>query len=263
MAEHKYLDETGLSQVWNKSKTYFADKESVNSELSKKINFPLNGTDGQVLIKNGNTSKWGNIPSPELEYADNETLIGYLNGDSVSITGNEPVSTSNLKTAYDNIISAIAMVGKSITITGGEASYNTATSYNFRFPDNGERTITTNGLSYISTSERLNILVPNPCKIRTYGTLQISPYNPNNASGSVGPYSYTLQLKKTSDLSNLATLYSGSNGTMQGSSNWYSLNIDATVEIPDSPQVYLIFTCNSSYSRYHRLKYDLTLETVI
>lgn len=260
MAEHKYLDETGLSQVWNKSKTYFADKESVNSELSKKIDFPSNGNDGQVLIKNGNTSEWGNIPSPELEYTDNETLIDYLNGDSVSITGNEPVSTSNLKTAYDNIISAIAMVGKSITIKGSEASYNSTTSCDFRFSDNGERTITANGLSYISTSERLNILVPNPCKIRTYGTLQISPYNPSG--GGVGPYSYSLLLKKTSDLSNLATLYSGSNGNMNGD-DWYPLNIDATVEIPDSPKVYLIFHCNSSYKRYHRLKYDLTLETVI
>lgn len=262
MAEYKYLDETGLSQVWNKSKTHFADKESVNLELSKKIDFPPNGNDGQVLIKNGNASEWGDIPSPELEYADNETLIDYLNGDSVSITGNEPVSTSNLKTAYDNIISAIAMAGKSITIKGGETSNNSTTSCPFRFSDNGERTITENGLSYISTSERLNILVPNPCKLRTYGTLQISPYNPSSSSSSVGPYSYSLQLKKTSDLSNLATLYSGSNGSMYGN-NWYSLNIDATVEIPDSPQVYLIFQCDSSYKRYHRLKYDLTLETVI
>ena len=75
-----YLDKTGLNEVWEKAKDSFADKVNVENELSKKIELPSGGSEGDYLIKTSTGVGWGNGSSNDPSSGYMEAYIsGYLN----------------------------------------------------------------------------------------------------------------------------------------------------------------------------------------
>lgn len=61
MSTHKYLDQTGLGQVWGKIKDYVNNNSTLVDLTDTSISSPVNG---QVLMYNSTTSKWENTSLP-------------------------------------------------------------------------------------------------------------------------------------------------------------------------------------------------------
>lgn len=99
MATYKYLDNAGLSQLWSKAKTAFADKSTTETELAKKFELPEGGTDGQILTKTSSGTEWTSleIESSSLELVTLwEGSISNNNTSAPSMTLSESCENYNL-----------------------------------------------------------------------------------------------------------------------------------------------------------------------
>ena len=110
-----YLNKTGLSNVWNKAKSLFANKSDVETELNKKFELPSGGAENDVLTKTASGTIWKSVSS-----SDNST-DGY---------GTSIISGTLISNRYEKDEVAVTnQIDKERGISAAFAGANNATTY--------------------------------------------------------------------------------------------------------------------------------------
>lgn len=131
-----YLDKTGLSNVWNKAKSLFANKSDVETELNKKFELPSGGAENDVLTKTASGIVWKSA-STSADDSSKGYGTSYIDGDIDSTRIDYMVNVTNTVDRNRGITA-------SYDGTNGSQNYSTFRKVVFSFTETGVYKISLN-----------------------------------------------------------------------------------------------------------------------
>ena len=131
-----YLDKTGLSDVWNKAKSLFANKSDVETELNKKFELPSGGAENDVLTKTASGIVWKSV-SASADDSSKGYGTSYIDGTIDSTRDSRKVNVTNTVDRNRGITA-------SYNGTNGSQSYPTFRKVVFSFTETGVYKISLN-----------------------------------------------------------------------------------------------------------------------
>ena len=156
-----YLDKTGLNEVWEKAKDSFADKVNVENELSKKIELPSGGSEGDYLIKTSSGVGWGSGSS------SSDPSEGYM---GAYISGKLSSYRSDYRTYATYTSDMNYGISMSTQGTSGSQQVSTYPYARFTFSSTGLyqiKTVVTDNNTNATFGSRINGGTDTHCGIRT------------------------------------------------------------------------------------------------
>lgn len=99
-----YLNSAGLSKLWNKAKAAFANKTTVEQQLSKKLDIPAGGNVGEVLTKTERGSEWAPVSS-----GSSQDRVVLFSGKAAFQNGASWVACDASFSTYDKVIVSLTL----------------------------------------------------------------------------------------------------------------------------------------------------------